>query len=371
MNKPRIGVVTVTYNGLDHLQHFFAALEATAGTDPVDRVVVVDNASTDATAEWLAERGIETLRLPANEGFARPNNVGVRHLSDCDFVALLNNDTSVEEGWLAPLCETLQRHPSAVAAGALLTNWDGSGVDFAGGVVSYTGHAHHLPVHGLPPRATPERKTLFVCGGAVLVRPDLFLSLGGFDEHFFAYFEDVDFGWRAWIAGYEVWLVPASRVRHRHQGTASRLPFPPRMRLYERNALATILKNYGDETVWPAVAGALLSVFARALAYSPALRLDAFSVGGTLPKRPCPEPSVEVSGLSASQLLALEEIVSTWDLWMGKRAQVQALRRRPEHEIRPLFGDFAVPPLLNHPGYEAAHRTIMQVLNIGRLWEAR
>jgi GT2 family glycosyltransferase len=364
VTDPRVGVVTVTYNGLDHLRHFFDALDVTADSDRIHRVVVIDNASTDASVEWLRERGVETLQLAQNQGFARPNNLGIRHLADCDFVAILNNDTSVETGWLEPLVQTLTRNPAAVMAGAVLTDWSGERLDFAGGVVSYTGHAHHLHDQDLPSRSLSPRKTLFVCGGAALVRRELFLSLGGFDEDFFAYFEDVDFGWRSWLAGYEIWLTPASRVRHRHQGTASRLPFPPRMRLYERNALASVIKNYGDDIIWRACAGALLSLFARAAAYS-SLDTRPFQVSGNLPKDPPPEPAVAISGLSGAQLLALEDIVLAWDLWMGKRTEVQALRRRSDAEILPLFGDLTVPPLLGDPVYDEAHRAVMDALSIG------
>ncbi|MBN1424691.1 glycosyltransferase family 2 protein [Candidatus Fermentibacteria bacterium] len=366
MSDSSVGVVTVSYNGLDHLRHFVSALEATSATDPVDRLLVVNNASTDGTGEWLDTRGIETITLGENNGFAKPNNLGIRHLADCNFVAILNNDTAVEEGWLAPLLEVLQREPSAVMTGAVLTDWSGERLDFGGGVVSYTGHAHHLSEQEIPPRTQPARRALFACGGAALVRRETFLSLGGFDEDFFAYFEDVDFGWRAWLAGYEVWIAYGSRVRHRHQGTASRLPFPPRMRLYERNALATVLKNYGDDTVWQACAGALLSLFARSVAYSP-LDVGDFAVGGSLPPQAPPEPESVISGSSAAQLLAVEDIAHGWDLWMGKRASVQALRRRPDRDILPLFGDFAVPPLLDNPAYEAAHRAVIQALGIDEM----
>lgn len=365
MTDRRVGVVTVTYNGLDHLRSFFDALDATASSDPFDRLVVVDNASTDGTKEWLDSRGVETLHLAANEGFARPNNLGIRHLADCEFVAILNNDTSVEAGWRSPLERVLAEHPKAVMAGAVLTDWSGQTVDFAGGVVSYAGHAHQLGCPDLPPLTDPPRRALFVCGGAAMVRRETFLALGGFDEDFFAYFEDVDFGWRAWLAGYDIWLVPGARVRHRHQGTSSRLPFPPRMRLYERNALAAVVKNYGDETVWQACAGALLSVFARAAAYSSFDR-SPFEVGGDLPTHAPQEPRVAISSLSAAQLLAVQDIADAWDLWMGKRAEVQAMRRRSDSEILPLFGDRAVPPLLGNPAYEVAHETIMAALRIER-----
>jgi GT2 family glycosyltransferase len=368
---PTVGVVTVSHNGLDHLQEFVPALWESDYPREKIRLLVVDNASSDGSAEWLKEQAIDTVYLNANQGFAYPNNLGVQKLDECEFIALLNNDTRVESNWLSPLVEALESNPSIAMAGAVLANWSGDAVDFSGGVVSYTGHAHHLREgEALPPAEDTPKDTLFVCGGAALLRRDLFLRLGGFDQDFFAYFEDVDFGWRAWLAGYRVVLVTSSVVRHRHQGTAARLPFPPRMRLYERNALASIIKNYGSETVWTAVAGSLLALFARAAAYSE------FDVASFLPPEPLPssppdEHHTILSGLSAAQLLAAEDIAQQWDLWMAKRAAVQALRKREDEEFSHLFGDFAVPPLLDHPEYTGLHDTIIDTLGVSRLFSSR
>jgi GT2 family glycosyltransferase len=362
--------VTVSYNGLDHLQEFVPALLESDYPAERIRLLVVDNASSDGTAEWLSARGIETIRLDENQGFAYPNNLGIRQLAECEFVALLNNDTRVEPHWLQPLVNALESDPSIAMAGAVLSNWDGDAVDFSGGVVSFTGHAHQL-LEGktLPPAEDEPKDALFVCCGATLLRRDLFLRLGGFDNDFFAYFEDVDFGWRAWLAGYRIVLVTSSVVRHRHQGTAARLPFPPRMHLYERNALASVIKNYGDEKVWTAAAGSLLALFSRVAAYSK------FDVSPFLPPEPLPascpneRPGV-LSGLSAAQLLAAENIARHWDLWMAKRATVQAIRKREDEEFFHLFGDFGVPPLLGDPGYAALHNTILDVMGISDLFPA-
>lgn len=371
MSRPTVGVVTVSYNGLDHLQEFVPALlESDYPTEKI-RLLVVDNASSDGTAAWLSERNIETIRLDENQGFAYPNNLGLQRLAECEFVALLNNDTRVEPNWLPPLVNTLEADQTIAMAGAVLSNWDGDAVDFSGGVVSYTGHAHHLHEGETLPSAEDEPKsTLFVCGGAALLRRDLFLRLGGFDQDFFAYFEDVDFGWRAWLAGYRVVLVTSSVVRHRHQGTAARLPFPPRMRLYERNALASVIKNYGDEKVWTATAGSLLALFARAAAYSD-FDDASFHPPESLPAS-CPDECHSiVSGLSAAQLLAAEDIARDWDLWMAKRATVQAIRKREDEEFFHLFGDFSVPPLLTHPEYAAQHKTIIDIMGVSGLFPSR
>ena len=163
MSTPTIGIVTVSYNGLDHLQRFVPALLETDYPRGNIRLLVVDNASSDGTEAWLRERSIETLRLDENRGFAYPNNLGIQHLAECEFIALLNNDTSVEPRWLSPLVNALEADPTIAMAGAILANWNGDTVDFSGGVVSYTGHAHHLKEGEPLPRAEDEpSETLFV-----------------------------------------------------------------------------------------------------------------------------------------------------------------------------------------------------------------
>ena len=365
MTGPSLGVVTVTHNGLDHLKSFIPAFrQHTRGGNVSVRLLVIDNASTDGTDEWLRRQNIETIRLDSNQGFAKPNNLGIEKLHDCEYIALLNNDTQVTEDWYNPLLEAITEDESIVATGAILTDWSGDKIDFDGGVVSFSGHAHQSNQGKSISTIDPtNREVLFVCGGAMLIRRSLFLKLGGFDEDFFAYFEDVDFGWRAWMAGYRIILVPASRVMHRHQGTAGRLPFPPRMRLYERNALCTVLKNYDDDHLWPALSASLLALYERMAAYS------SFDYHGLIPPDPLPpkapaEGNYAISGLSGAQLLGVADLAHQWDFWMGKRSITQKIRKRSDRELFPLFGDMAIPPLLGDEAYARVHRLIVDYLHM-------
>ena len=113
-----------------------------------------------------------------------------------------------------------------------MLDWTGERVDFAGGLLNFYGHAfQHL--YGAPASAAADlhvRPTLFACGGAMAVRRDVFLAAGGFDETYFAFFEDVDLGWRLWLHGHAVALAPRAIAYHRGHATASRLP-PPITRL--------------------------------------------------------------------------------------------------------------------------------------------
>ena len=88
---------------------------------------------------------------------------------------------------------------------------------------------------------------LFACGGNLLVRRRSFLAVGGFDDEYFAYYEDVDLGWRLWAAGWRVLFEPRAVARHRSNASSDRLGLYRRGFLFERNALCTAYKNLDDE----------------------------------------------------------------------------------------------------------------------------
>src|ERR687892_390812 len=109
--RVRVGVVIVNYNGAGFLDRSLEALARQSR--PADRVIVVDNASTDGSAEGL-ERvlpAVEVIRLAENVGFAGANNVGVRAATDCEWVALLNPDAFPEPDWLQRLLDAAGRQP--------------------------------------------------------------------------------------------------------------------------------------------------------------------------------------------------------------------------------------------------------------------
>src|SRR5699024_5381652 len=120
-------------------------------------------------------------------------------------------------------------------------------LDYAGGQMAFYGHGFAKDAGEVDHGEQVTRPTLFASGGAMVVRRSVFIETGGFDESFFAFFEDVDFGWRLWLLGYEVRYVPRSVVSHHHHGTVERFGYPRERYLLERNALSTVFKNWGDE----------------------------------------------------------------------------------------------------------------------------
>jgi GT2 family glycosyltransferase len=163
----------------------------------------------------------EVVRLPRNEGFARANNLGVQAVADCGLVALLNPDAFPEPGWLAALVNAAAAHPECASFGSHMRMAGDSGrLDGVGDVYHVSGTAWR-DRHGEPEGAVPTngREIFSACAAAALYRREAFCEVGGFDERYFCYFEDVDLGFRLRLRGFSCRYVPDAVVAH--AGSAS------------------------------------------------------------------------------------------------------------------------------------------------------
>lgn len=205
--------MVVAWNSGRHLQRCLDALAAQTFTD--FETLVWDNASTDGAAETarLPPRA-RLLRSPGNLGFAAANNRAAA-LSDSRWIAALNPDAFPEPDWLEQLVATAERHGAEAAASLQLDDADPAVLDGAGDVMSIFGIGWRGG-YGAPRAAAPteEVEVFSPCAAAALYRRDVWDALGGFDERFFAYFEDVDLGWRIRLRGGRTVLSPRAVVRH-------------------------------------------------------------------------------------------------------------------------------------------------------------
>ncbi len=219
--RPTVAIIVLTWNGRDLTLDCLESIEKV--TTPNLRVIVVDNASTDGTADAVAARfgaRVTVVVNPANLGYAAGNNAGIRRALDdgADFVLLLNNDTIVDPALVDELLRGFSASPGAGIAGPkTYYSTPADRIWFAGGVVSFwRGTARHIGIRETDrgQHDTP-RDVDYVSGCALMARSTVFGAIGLLDESYQAYFEDVDFCVRAARAGFGVRYVPAARVWHR------------------------------------------------------------------------------------------------------------------------------------------------------------
>jgi GT2 family glycosyltransferase len=227
-----LSVIVVTYNSRDLTLACAASVLAEQGRSRAEiELVIVDNASTDGTADALREGAPEARILvqPANLGFAGGNNVGLAAAGG-RYLMLLNSDTEVCAGALDTLVAFMEAHPEAGACGPMLLNPDGSlqptGRDLPtlGSLLLDTTRLYRLWRRDLYAQRGRDYDEVAVVGelaaAALVVRRSVYAQVGGLDTRFFFYYEDIDWCKRIGDAGYRIYYVPGAQVVHQWQGTS-------------------------------------------------------------------------------------------------------------------------------------------------------
>ncbi|MEK7736324.1 MAG: glycosyltransferase family 2 protein [Pseudomonadota bacterium] len=247
----RVGAVIVNWNSFEHLRRCLAALAAQEVS--FASVVVIDNHSIDAPAELQfvpCPENLHYLRLPYNAGFAGGNNLALQQLADCEWVALVNPDAFLDPGWLRHMIDAAARHPGYSCFASRLVSarqpliLDGLGdVYHASGLVWRHGH-------GRPQQEVSEAEVFSPCAASAMYRREALSAVGGFDEDFFCYLEDVDLGFRLRLAGHRCMLVPDA-VAH-HIGSATTGGQHSDFAIYHghRNLVWTFIKNMPGALFW-------------------------------------------------------------------------------------------------------------------------
>lgn len=304
-------VVIVTWNGLHHLRRCLPALAAQEGVE--FETIVVDNGSTDGSAEWIAGEYPQVVqeRLDSNHGFAAANNIGFG-LARAELVATLNNDAIPDPNWLHSLVQAAQEHPEAGSFGSrIVLDRDPNIIDSAGVVTDVLGIAWDR--HNAEPVGVDTAGEIFgACAGAALYRKALLDATGGFDASFFAYLEDVDLAWRARWLGWTARYVPEARVVHAHSATGTE-ESPFKTFHLGRNKVWTIAKNHPTRAL---------------LMYGPLL--VAYDLA-SLPITVARQRSLAALHGRLAGLRSLGEVLK-------QRKQVAASRRVAWDDIRPFVG---------------------------------
>lgn len=302
----RCSVVIVNYNGWRYLPPCLNSL--LSNFNPNDEIIVFDNASTDGSADYVAQHfpTVQLIRSESNLGFSRGCNLGAQAATG-RYLAFLNPDTVVVPGWLDALLEALVADPQVgLVTPKILLLKDKEIINTCGNDIHYTGLTLCRGVGQQRNALSSQNEVDAVSGAAFVILRELFTRLGGFDHTFFMYMEDTDLSWRARLAGYRCWYVPEAVVYHDYT-----LRFGPQKTFYqERNRYLKLLKSLNWRTL---------------LALLPALLLAEIITWGFVLVR-------ERRNL-ANKLRAYLWIATHWPQIRRSRQQVQALKQISDREL--------------------------------------
>lgn len=329
--RPRASVAIPNYNGRRFLE---ACLEAVLAQELEGgfEVLLLDNGSDDDSLAYVRERfpEVRAVALGTNRGYAGANNVGFAEAA-ADYVVLLNNDTRVRPGWLAGLVRTADSDPMIGAVTSKLVFLDRPKTIQNAGSLMLTDGSGADRGFGEPDRGQYEvRQEVFAaCGCAVLLARRMLDEVGGFDETFFAYYEDTDLSWRMRLRGWRIVYEPTAMVEHVHTGT--NVEWSPFFIFHvDRNRLFMILKNAPAGFVLRAFVGFAwlgAKLAARALLPRPAARAAKAegAEGDTAAAR---------LGRARIELRVLLSLAQHLPEMLGKRWQIRRGRTVTDAEIR-------------------------------------
>lgn len=276
----KTAVVILNWNTREYLRRWLPGLIAgcdALGMDPVSgealaQVIVADSASTDGSLEMMAEEfpGVRTIALDANYGFTGGYNKALAQI-EAEYYLLINSDIEVGEDWLRPLVEWMDSHPECGVCGPRLHALNCMSAyasapdavfqrcerfEYAGAAGGYIDRFGYPYCRGRVMGRTEEdcgqygtpTDVMWITGACLLTRSSLWKQLGGLDDRFFAHMEEIDYCWRAQLAGWKVTVVPEAVVWHLGGGTLS--PASPfKLKLNFRNGLMLLENNLASTFV--------------------------------------------------------------------------------------------------------------------------
>ena len=269
-SHPSVAIVILNWNGQHFLQQFLPSV--TASTYENKRIIVADNASTDNSLIFLQQHfsQVEIIKNNSNEGFAKGYNTALQQVNS-DYYILLNSDVEVTPGWIEPVIALMENNaaigacqPKILSYGAkhmfeyagACGGWiDSLGYPFARGRIFDVLEEDNGQYNDAQP-------CFWASGAALFLRADMYHVLGGLDEYFFSHQEEIDFCWRLQLAGYKVYVQPASVVYHVGGGTLPK-GNPHKDFLNFRNNLVMLAKNFSlSAALWKIPCRMILDIVA-------------------------------------------------------------------------------------------------------------
>ena len=248
--KEQVSLLIVTWNSAASVPRCLDSLKKQSYQN--FEAIIIDNGSTDGGVDGIKEKysnlDIRTKKLDRNTGFAVANNIGA-HMARGKWLALLNADAFPEPDWLKSLVNAAEQYPNAFFASRQIQANAPDLLDGEGDVYHISGLAWRRN-YGYPLRAKAEIEEVFSpCAAAALYPRRAFLDVGGFDEDYFAYHEDVDLSFRLRLHGLDAYYVPQATVHHIGSASTGKLSD---FAVYHghRNLVWTYFKNMPSPLFW-------------------------------------------------------------------------------------------------------------------------
>lgn len=217
---------------------------------------MIDNGSTDGSINYVQRTfpSVKIIRNEENLGFAEAYNRAIKEINS-EYIVLLNNDTNVlNPKWIHHLIDKAASDPKIAAVACKMVSLDRSRLDSVGGmgIPFWRGFVDiGREEYDQAQYDHEDFEPFAFCGGAALIRRNIFRALGGFDARFFLYMEDADLSWRLRLLGYRMGFAPQAQVAHYFSGSAKTKEIDARKLYYcHRNLLRAILKNCGPSLSW-------------------------------------------------------------------------------------------------------------------------
>lgn len=239
----KLTIIIPNYNGKHFMKPCLDSLMRQ--TYPDFQILVVDNASTDGSLEFIRENypEIEVLSLDQNYGFSSAVNAGIRHAST-PYVILLNNDTTADPRYVEEMLKAIESSPCIFSVSSkMIQMYHPDLIDSAGDLYTLLGWGVCRGTGRPVTNYTNADEIFTACAGAAIYRRKVFQKIGYFDESHFAYLEDIDIGYRAKIYGYKNMYCPTALVFHVGSGTSGSKYNGFKVKLSARNSVWLNYKN--------------------------------------------------------------------------------------------------------------------------------
>jgi hypothetical protein len=251
MDVPLLSIIVINYNGAEYITNCLESLKTLSY--PNKEIILIDNNSKDNSIEIVRTSlpEVKIIKNKKNLGFAKGANLGIK-LSRGEYIAILNNDIEVDKDWASGLITHLIYYKDIAACSSKILMLDDRKIICnAGGQMDILGYGYD---RGMYEQDNAQydviSEQIFATGAAMIIKKSLLNEIGYFDEKFFMYHEDVDWGWRAWLFGYRILYIPTLLAYHKFEAS-SKLYLRRDAKAYygDRYRIRSLLKNYDYKTL--------------------------------------------------------------------------------------------------------------------------